>query len=84
MFFFSSAATPVVRRSTMPSFHSTLLLISRVGAETLMPNAECLLWCCVWWNCSATWINAFDGIQPMFRQVPPNDSPSTRMVEMPN
>ncbi|MNP31083.1 hypothetical protein D3C76_1241890 [compost metagenome] len=41
--FFSRAATPVVRRSTMPSFHSTLLPISRVGAETLMPRAECWL-----------------------------------------
>lgn len=38
--FFRSAATPLVRRSTMPSFHSTLRLMSRRGEDTLMPSGE--------------------------------------------
>ncbi|MNP46294.1 hypothetical protein D3C76_1402820 [compost metagenome] len=38
--FFNSAATPVVRRSTMPSFQATLRPMSRRGEETLMPSSD--------------------------------------------
>ncbi|MNG18069.1 hypothetical protein D3C84_1020990 [compost metagenome] len=82
--FFSRAATPLVNRSTIASFQATLWPMSRLGAETLMPRFDCWLCCRVWWNCSATWISALEGMQPMFRQVPPRAWPSTRTVGMPS
>lgn len=68
----------------MPSFHSTLRPMSRRGEDTLMPSGEDSVKRLAWWNCSATWISAFDGMQPMFRQVPPRAWPSTSTVGMPS
>jgi hypothetical protein len=76
-FFFSSAPTPPVRRLTMPSFQPTVRPMSMLGAAARMPSGESAgprsgpaLW-----NSSAAWISALDGMQPMFRQVPPSWRP---------
>ncbi|MCY1413236.1 hypothetical protein D9M71_286630 [compost metagenome] len=68
----------------MPSFQATLWPMSRRGEATLMPSSDGPAKREVWWNCSATWISALDGMQPMFRQVPPSAWPSTSTVGMPS
>ena len=71
--FFSSPATPLVSRPTMPSFQAIVRARSSRGlrgrdAERVLaraPSARRFA------NSSAAWISAFDGMQPTLRQVPP-------------
>ncbi|MDT4830594.1 hypothetical protein FQZ97_640640 [compost metagenome] len=68
----------------MPSFHSTVRAISMPGACTLMPSADLPANSRALRYSSAAWISALDGMQPMFRQVPPRAAPSTSTVRMPS
>ena len=71
-FFLSSVATPLVSLVTMPSFHRTVCATSMRGDSTWMPSGESCANCPAFSNWSAAWISAFDGMQPMLRQVPPS------------
>src|SRR5690554_345059 len=83
-FFLSKAATPPVSFLTMSSFHPTVVARLMAGDCALMPSGEPAAYCASLWNSSAAWIRALDGMQPMFRQVPPTSAASTSTVGTPN
>jgi hypothetical protein len=80
----SSVPTPPVSLATTPSFHFWVWSSAMVGCCTRMPSGEPLANFFVLPNSSAAWISAFEGMQPMLRQVPPRRSPSTSTVAMPS
>jgi hypothetical protein len=83
--FFSSPATPLVSRPTMPSFQATVFARSISGDETEMPiGALPAAKCIAFSNSSAAWISALDGMQPILRQVPPGFFASTMTVSSPS
>ena len=69
----------------MPSFQRTVCVMSSVGSFTRMPMgdvpAACMRACSK--SCAA-WISAFEGMQPMFRHVPPRLAPSASTVGTPS
>jgi hypothetical protein len=70
----SSVFTPPVSLPTMPPFHACSLVMSMVGAATVMPSSSA---CPIFSNVLAAWITAFDGMQPTLRHTPPQYSFST-------
>ena len=83
----SSEATPPVSLPTTPSFQACVTARSMLAASARMPSVdmgEPLVARRTRSYASAAWIKALDGMQPMFRQVPPGAMPSTSMVATPS
>ena len=72
---------PVVSRSTIPSFHSTIFSRSTESLPTFTPIAPA-----PWIELTSfeAWIRAFDGMHPTLRQTPPRYALSTIAVSTPS
>ncbi len=82
---FSNAVTPPFSLSTTVSFQATVWPMSSLGAAlSEMPSFEPCAASAMPSNFDATWISAFDGMQPRIRQVPPSRSASTNTVSIPS
>jgi len=74
---------PLVRSSTTLSLRAIMVGRSRSTDFSLMPCAAKL--CFASSNFSEDWSSAFEGMQPIFRQVPPSRSRfSTQATVMPS
>jgi len=83
LFFLKRNSTPLVRSPTTLSLRAIIAARSSSTPDSLMP------WPAKAWVASANFSedcsNAFDGIQPILRQVPPRRSRlSTQAVRMPS
>src|ERR1019366_2860943 len=82
---FSSPETPLFSRPTMPSFQSIVFARSSSGRLTEMPSGlapDPIR--AIFSNCSAAWISALDGMQPILRPGPPSFFASTSTVSTPS
>src|SRR5262249_61652623 len=79
-----SAPTPLLSLSTIVSFHAMVLGRSRIGgSRRRMPSEPPSAACCIASNLPATWISAFEGMQPRIKQGPPSRSLSTSVASEP-
>ena len=82
--FFKRPLTPPVNCATIPSFHAIEVFRSSVGDCREIPSGDFFAKPCTLSYSSATWMSAFDGIQPTLRHVPPQYCRSTIIVSRPS